>query len=383
MFVTEKARETEVIADVDVLVVGGGPGGVPAAIAAARRGQRVLIAERYGFLGGLGVYGLMDGIFGYSPIESEPPHKPVLGGIPAEIIKRLQKAGGAPDDDSIDWARVQFDSEIMKSVLEKMLTESGGEILYHSVAANVIMNENMIDCVIFQTKSGRAAIRAKMVIDATGDGDIAALAGESYEKGRAADGLMQAFGTKFIIGGVRDNAVDICNASAPDAQPIRKKICDAIGAGAINAYSINVRPRTHYKDMRIFNVTRTAGDSTDFMDLTRAEQQLRDDSFKILHFYKQNVPGYEDAFIIETPVQVGVRETRRIVCEKTLKFNDVINMRKCADSIARGCWHIDIHCPRGICSRYVETNTLCNMECKVDCYMKDNFAAQMPKSEYA
>lgn len=408
-YVTEPQRQIEVKENVDVLVVGGGPGGVPAAIAAARQGMSVLIIERYGFLGGLATSGLMGPIFGYAPIEAKAPRKPFLGGIPVEIVKRLQEIGGAPDDDTIDWGRVAFDPELMKHVLDWMVTEAGVQVLFHSWAAGVIMDGDKIDCVIIENKSGRMAVRAKMVIDATGDGDIAVMAGEDYTKGRKSDGLTQAFGTKFIIGGVGDDAL-ILNAGGEInggydtsidrgakefgqlkmQEEARQRVIEGIRDKEIHCYSLVVgevseQGVTLRDNERTPTITRTKGDGTNVYDLSKGELKLRRDSYDIVEFYKKHVKGYENAYLRQTPAQIGVRQTRQIAGLTMLEKDDVLYSRKHPeDVIARGCWFFDIHCPRGLCSQYVETNGMCSMRCKVEpeCYMKTKFSDDMLDQPY-
>ncbi len=376
-YVEEPQRKIEIIEEVDVLVVGGGPGGMPAAIAAARKGLNVLVVESYGFFGGLATTGLMGPIFGYSS-ASMKPSSVLLGGIPVELVKRLQKVNGAPDDSKIQWHRVRFDPEVYKHVCDWMVQEAGVRTLFHSYASNVIMDGDRIDAVIIECKSGRKAIRAKMFIDATGDGDLAYWAGEDYTKGRKADGLTQPMGTKFIVGGV--------SPLADEFKPeIKQKLRDAIESGELQCYQlmkgeVSDQGVTLREDERTPTVTRFKGDATNVYDLTAAEFKIRRDSYGIVEFYKKHVPGFENSFLRNTPPHIGVRETRQITGHYTLSRDDVESYRKQPEStIARGCWFLDIHCPRGLWSPAVEENGMCSMRCKVtpECYMKTKFKDQM------
>ncbi len=407
-YILQPERKIEVCEDVDVLVVGGGPGGFPSAIAAARAGMSVMLVESYGFLGGLATSGLMGPIFGYAPTAEEKEHKPFLGGIPIELISRLQKIGAAPSDDKIDWSAIRFDPELMKHVMDWMIQEAGVKVLFHSWASDVIMDGNRIDCVIIENKSGHMAIRAKIVIDATGDGDIAVMAGEDYTKGRKADGLTQSFGTKFIIGGVGDDAPNLNsggeinggNTSKPEesgdfgklrmSQEARARVIEGIRNHEINCYQlvlgeVSEQGVTLREGERTPTITRMKGDGTNVYDLTNGEIQLRKDSYDIVEFYKKNIAGYENAYLVRTPTQVGVRETRQIKGLTMLTKEDVLERRKHPDTaVARGCWFFDIHCPRGQCSPHIECNGMCSMQCAVEptCYMKTKFADQMLDEPY-
>ena len=142
--VCEPAREIEVIEDADVVVLGVGPGGITAAVAAARMGAKTVLVERYGVLGGLATTCLMGPLFGYAPFGyfefHEENSQNLLGGIPVEIVRGLQDIGGAPDDSSIDWQAVKFDPELFKFVADELVEESGSIILLHSYAVNTIVD---------------------------------------------------------------------------------------------------------------------------------------------------------------------------------------------------------------------------------------------------
>lgn len=374
-FVVEPSRKIEVMEDVDVLIVGGGPGGVPAAVAAARKGLSVLIVERYGFFGGLATAGLIGPLFGYAEEDKELR----LGGIPVEIVRRMQALGGVPDPSLLHWDSIPFVPELLKHVLDGILQDAGVKILLHSYATDVVMKDDAIDAVIFESKSGRKAIRARMVVDATGDGDIAALAGEDFTFGRKADGLTQSMGSKFIIGGVARDSDEL----KPENLELLK---DAIRTGKLNTYQLIFTQEVSEGGIsmrfeeRTPTVTRCKGSGIDVRDLTRAELKIRRDSLEFVNFYREHIHGYENAFLRQSPAQVGVRETRQIAGMATLCKDDVLNKHKQPETtIARGNWFFDIHCPRGLRSEHVEENGMCSMRCRVEpvCYMKTKFADQM------
>ena len=189
--ILEPARETPVLAETDVLVAGGGPAGVAAAIAAARNGARALIVEGRECLGGMATSGMMNRL---GPYHDE--QKMIVGGIPWEVLQRLiaMNAAIAPvpcshTDPDRYW--VPFDPEALKHVLDMMVREARVEVLFQTHVVGVVQENGRVAGVVVESKSGRHAILAKVIIDATGDGDVAALAGAPYEKGRPEDGLMQ------------------------------------------------------------------------------------------------------------------------------------------------------------------------------------------------
>jgi hypothetical protein len=376
-YVEEPQKKIDVIEEVDVCVVGGGPGGMPAAIAAARLGLDVLIVESYGFFGGLATTGLMGPLFGYASSAMTPPRL-ILGGIPVEMVRKLQQIGGAPADDQLKWWAVRFDPELYKHVCDWLVTSAGVRTLFHSYASNVVMDGDRIDALIIECKSGRKAIKAKIFIDATGDGDLAYWAGEDYTQGRKADGLTQPMGTKFIIGGVAQNAKDLL----PEYQDM---VWAAIASGKLDCYhpvygEVSDQGVTLRSDERTPTMTRFKGDATNVRDLTAAEFKIRRDSYDIVEYYKKNVPGFEYAHLRMTPPHVGIRETRQISGLTQLGREDVAIYRKQPEStIARGCWFFDIHCPRGKHGANASQSGLCSMECRIqpDCYMRLKYADQM------
>ncbi len=184
----------------DVLVVGGGTSGIGAAVAAARTGARALLVERYGFLGGVANVGLCLHTFHSSKGER------IVAGLPWEMISRMKALGGSTGPVRIENAHMQsttpIDVEVMKYVTQEMILESGGEILYHTSPLEVLMDGETVRGVVVSNKGGRLAIRAQVVIDCTGDGDIATWSGVPYEKGRAGDGKMQRMSLVFKLGNV-------------------------------------------------------------------------------------------------------------------------------------------------------------------------------------
>ena len=361
----EPARELDVIENVDVVVAGGGPGGITAAAAAARRGFKTLLIEKYGFLGGLATGGLMGPLFGYAEYRNK---KLLLGGIPVEIVRALQAMDSATPNEELDWSSIRFYPEALKHVSDRLVLESGANMLLHSYVVGVITSGDRIEAVVIESKSGRQAIKAKMFIDATGDGDIATMCGCEYRQGRVADGKTQSLGTKFRIGGVDMKRV------METHQESRAYVNQAIDEKRIPAYhsffgEISEQGITLRDNEITPTATRFSGDATNVRDLTNAEISIRKDTLEIVDFYKRNIAGYENCYLMETPAVVGVRETRQIMGEYVLTGDDVLENRKFEDTIARGCWFLDIHCPLGL---YNGQSNLCSKECSIkpDCLMK-------------
>ncbi len=376
-FITEPARQVPVAGDVDVVVVGGGPGGLPAAVAAARQGAKVLIVEHYGFPGGLASAGMIGPLFGYNTTQTDDL---MLGGIPLEIVRELQSLNGAPQEKNIRWHAIPFEPEMMKHALEHLAgREKNIRFLYHTHAVGVIRDGNRIDCVLVENKSGRTAIRGRVFIDATGDGDVACWAGCAYTKGRPADGAMQSMGTKFRMGGLREQTKQETEESVEIfKQAIADKTLPIYFApvGEVSEFGATIRPGE-----RTPTITRARGDGTNAEDLTRNEMKLRADTLKIIDFCRKHIPGYEKCYLMATPTQIGVRETRQITGNYILTGKECMKTARFDEGVARGSWFLDIHCPLGLTS---PLTTLCNGDCKVtpDCVMKKKFRDQLYDDYY-
>ncbi|MEW6358882.1 MAG: FAD-dependent oxidoreductase [Planctomycetota bacterium] len=371
--VVEPEKRIPVIADVDVAVIGGGPGGLPAAIAAARHKATTLLVERYGFLGGLATSGLIGPILGHRAHESSTP---ILGGIPKELCLRMHEQEGAPKwEDALKQGGIPFDVEILKHVADQMVEEAGVRVMFHTCFSDVIVEDDEIKAVVVESKSGRQAIVAKVVIDATGDGDVAYRSGAPMKEGRPADGKSQSMGTMFHIGGVE-------NVSSEERKGAAEKIRKAVDAGELHAYNTGLggHASTIIQGQVSLNDTRFPGDATNVEDLTRGEIQMRRDTLKIVDFLRKKVPAYKNCYLITTPAQIGVRQSRQIVGEATLTGDDIVKGRKYKDSIARGSWWVDIHCPRGLVKRGVH---LCYSKCPMkNCHMQKKYRDQLMDNIY-
>jgi hypothetical protein len=357
--ITEAEREIPVAMNVDVVVAGGGPAGLVAAIAAARNGAKTLLIERYGFLGGMATTGLVGPIQGFIS-----GRKWVIDGIPRELLDKMEKLGGItindktvsvgtsenkPIDPSMDPYKtdVGFDPEILKSVADDMMNEAGASMLLYSLVVDPIVEGNRVKGVIVENVSGRHAILAKIVVDATGDGVVATKAGIPFEKGREKDGLLQPMTLMFRMG----------NIHAPiDRDVIRKVAIDAAEKGELPLFGgpwIGLGSTVRDGSVSV-NMTRLWGDATNVFDLTNASVAARKHIVKFVDFLKRNIPECASCSLLDTAVQIGVRETRRILGEYILTKEDILQIREFHDVIARGCHPIDIHSPSQTADQYEE-----------------------------
>ncbi len=359
--IVEPAREVSVAANVDVVVCGGGPAGLMAAVAAGRNGARVLLLEQYGFLGGMATNSFVGPLHGFNA-----GRRRVVRGLPLETVDRMVALNGAINDPLI--TDIPFDPEVLKIVADRMAKEAGVLIRFHSFAVAPILDGNGLRGVIAESKSGREAILASVVIDATGDGDIAVRSGAPWEKGRPDTGAMQNLTMEFRMGGVRSQLAggawpksyrgadapvgsengDMYNASfsSVNCLGIRQMLVEAFERGEVPHFcGPMIGPlKSTIRDGEVtLNITRHWGDATDVDDLSRMELEAREHMHLFVDFLRRNARGFEDAYLIDSPVQIGVRETRRIMGDYLLTAEDVVEGHQFADGVAQGSWYIDIH----------------------------------------
>ncbi|NQT11466.1 MAG: FAD-dependent oxidoreductase [Planctomycetes bacterium] len=327
--VEEAPRRTPVAADVDVLVVGGGPTGVGAALAAAREGARTLLVERHGMLGGVWTAGLLNPFFDFKR----------KGWLVEELVRRLQEAGAWQ---TWKWSAT-FDTEAMKLLLETMMAEAGVTTWYYSFMADTIVEGNQVRGVIVQSKSGREAVLAKVVVDCSGEGDVAARAGAPYRLGRMDDGLCQPMTLMFEIEGAAHYAMDKSTELYDQlAEAIDRKELDVeLPFGRVNyaPWIIHV-PRSDTAVVQATHVYRMNG--TNVRDLTRATIEARRQAHELVSVMK-HIKGLEDVRITQTAPAVGVRETRRICGRHTLDLEDLRAGRRFDDAVTFGAFGVDIH----------------------------------------
>lgn len=360
-------RAATLAAETDVLVVGGGPAGLGAAIGAADAGASVILAERYGFLGGNATAALVMPLMSFfteHPRAEEPgiasllptdhgPGVPVIAGALERLLNRLVNAGGAIPPSLQTGYVVPFDPEIFKQVAMDLLDESGVHYLFHALATGVIGAPH-VQGAVFETKSGPIVIRARTVVDCTGDGDIAASAGAPFEIGRAEDGLTQPMTLMFRFVQFERAGFEAYVNEHPEqwrgVHGLWDLVRRAAEAGELDLPREDVlffaTPHEREVSVNSTRVVQVLG--TNVWDLTYAEWASRRQLRQIAAFFRRYVPGFEQAYVAQSGVNVGVRETRRIRGEYQLTVEDILSARKFEDVIARSTYPVDIHNPTGI-----------------------------------
>jgi hypothetical protein len=358
-------RKATIAASADVLVVGGGPAGLGAAIGAAQAGARVILAERYGFLGGNATAALVMPLMSFHTQMHVPerrgattllptdhgPGQPVVAGVLARMLERLVRVGGAIPPSLATGYVVPFDPEWFKLVALDLLDEAGVQFLFHAFASGVL-GEGDVEGVIFETKSGPLAIRARVTVDCSGDADVAVHAGAPSEIGRA-DGLVQPMTLMFRIAEFQRAAFEAYVKEHPKqwrgVHGLWDLVRKATEAGDLQLPREDIlffaTPYEGEVSVNSTRVTRVLG--TDVWDLSYAEWKSRQQMRQIAEFLRKYVPGFEEAYIVQSGVNVGVRETRRIIGDYQLNAEDILSARKFDDAVARGAYPIDIHNPKG------------------------------------
>jgi len=317
--------------EVDVLVCGGGPSGMAASVTASRQGAKVLLVERYGRLGGMAVQARVAPLMG----RSDSP-------FVREVLTRI--GGPRIDPDRLDLQYAQ------------MVQEAGADLLLHAWACQALLENGRVAGARFVTKQGILCVRARVTIDATGDGDVAFSAGAAFEQGRPGDGLLQPMSIMYTVAGLDDGRAIFCSGErAAKSLRLNGETWETIVQRAQQAGELpeNVGVVRSYRTSRpgeaVINATQVNYvDGTNVHDLTKAELEGRRQAFQILEFLRKHAPGYENAYVAGMPAVIGVRETRRFLGLKYLTREDLLAGRKREDAVVRNAsFAIDIHNPSG------------------------------------
>ena len=361
METVQYARDVPLVHEPDVLVVGGGPAGIGAAIGAAKSGAKTLLVERYGFLGGNATASLVGPFMTSFSADGETQ---LIRGVFDELVRRMEAMGGAIHPSKVPAAVAKsaymrhghigvtpFDPEAMKLVSAELCLDHGVELLLHTIFVDPLLEGRTVRGAIVHNKGGLTAIRARTTIDCSADADVAARAGVPFQVGRRSDGLTQPMTMFFRVGNVDGREVAAYFAAHPEEIEERMAFSSCIRAAQANGdYAIPRERLSMYESPQEgvwrVNVSRILGvDGTSGEDLTRAEIVGRRQVMEILAFLRKYVPGFADCTLIDTAAQVGVRETRRIVGEYTLTQDDLIAGRDFPDTIAYCAYPMDIHSP--------------------------------------
>jgi hypothetical protein len=367
--VTLAPRRATVAASTDVLVVGGGPAGLGAALGAAASGVDVVLVERYGFLGGNATAALVMPMMSFhnqtqparkagpeEPLRLLPtdhgPGNPVISGVLELFLRALVDAGGAIAPSQATGYTVPFDPEQFKSTAFQLLDEAGVRFLLHAFATDVVGGEAP-EGVVFETKSGPLVIRARAIVDCTGDGDVAVAAGARFEVGRPEDGLVQPMTLMFRMVDFERSSFAAYVQEHPDQWQGVLGLWDLVrqaeDAGELDLQRDELlffgTPHEREVSVNSTRVTHVLG--TDVWQLTEAEWESNRQMRQIGRFLCRRVPGFAGAYIAQSGTTIGVRESRRIIGEYQLTTDDILTARPFHDAIARGSYPIDIHDPDG------------------------------------
>jgi len=304
--IREPARQTEIVDSADIVVLGGGPAGCAAAVAAGRLGADVLLIERYGCLGGLATGGLVIVLVSYGKRGEI-----LMSGLAVEFLDRLKAREAVRTPEWVKLENPVYDPEVLKFICIEMIEEANVRLLLHASVVGAAVTDDRIDAVVIESKSGRQAIRGKLFIDCTGDGDTAAWADVPHEESLSKIGL----GLDWRWGDVDYTTFRrFCEDRPERVSELREEM---------RAAGVEWPAKPAWRDDRTWFIACIPGDALNVRDLTRCEVELRKRAMRTYDFYRANVPGFESATIIDTASQVGTRESRRIIGGYMMQDEDV------------------------------------------------------------
>ncbi len=339
-------KNLKIIKECDVLVVGGGPAGCSAAVSSARAGVSTLLIEQTGMLGGATVNQDVVVVLSQNAADFE--------GIWHEYMARLFELGGAYKDDfSIQplFVKGVIDPNIVRLVWDRLLQESGADLILHCNLVDVIKNGNLIDGVIVNTRQGLGIIKAKTVIDCTGDAMVCNAAEAEWEQGSEKSECAMSLTKVMRLGGIEENAG---LKSLDDKKELENKLQEEVSKGIYKTGIMTSGRVLHYintelmwylkrrKELMLVTSRVLNANPTSFEDITRAEREGLNSMYEVYDFYKKYVPGCENAFIAHISNQIGVRSSRRVHGMYYISDEDVLNFKKHPESVAKASWQIDV-----------------------------------------
>lgn len=343
-YLTEPSRQTPVLGEYDVVVLGGGPAGMAAAVAAAQAGRSTLLLERYGFLGGMGTAAGVTNFCGlHANVHGEI--RQVVHGVADQLLERIARLGGLNTPHALFGKTVAqaYDTAAYKIAADELMEAAGVKVLFHALAAGVLMDSaRTVKALLVETKSGRRAVVGRAFIDASGDGDLAAWAGALFEKGDGAGNMLYP-STMFRLNGIDPERA----GPAWQTIPALMLQAEAEGRYRFPRKTPIVRPQKSGIEWRV-NLTQLANaqgnamDGTDAVELSEAEMLGRRQIASVADFLKE-VPGFENSYIVDIAPQVGIRETRRVQGLYQLTESDVLDCASFDDTIGVNGWPLELH----------------------------------------
>jgi hypothetical protein len=343
-FLTEPPRQTPVHGEYDVVVLGGGPAGIAAAVAAAQSGCATLLVERYGFLGGMGTAAGVTNFCGlHANVHGEV--RQVVHGVADDLLARIDRLGGlnAPHQLFGKTVAQAYDTAAYKIAADDLMRAAGVSVLFHALGAGLVMDgPRRVQALLLETKSGRRAVLGRAFIDASGDGDLAAWAGAPCDKGDG-HGNMLYPSTMFRLNGIDPERA----GAAWEVIPKLMLQAEAEGRYRFPRKTPIVRPQKSGIEWRV-NLTQLANadgnamDGTDARELSEAEMLGRRQIAEVAGFLKE-VPGFEHSYIVDIAPQVGIRETRRVRGLYQLTEADVLDCASFDDTIGVNGWPLELH----------------------------------------
>ena len=342
-FIEEPARSIPVQGDYEVVVLGGGPAGIAAAASAAAHGRKTILVERYGFLGGAGTASGVTTFCGlFANVHGDI--RKIVHGVADELLSRIDWLGGlnAPHLVLGKTKGLAYDTTAYKAAADDLLIGRHVDLFFHAFGVGVVAESDQPTALIVETKSGRRAIRARMFIDCSGDGDLAAWAGAPFELGDAAGNLMYPT-MMFRVNGVDPTLAGEAWTTIPELMRKAEK-----RGTRFARQGVIVRPQRNPVEWRV-NATQVASrdgralDGTDAAELSYGEIEGRRQAQAFMSFLRSSVPGFAQAYIVDTPPQLGIRETRRIIGAYQLSGEDVLRCANFDDAIGVNAWPLEQH----------------------------------------